>query len=66
VSIYVIARDGGYEGHSPPIQAFNNLTDARAAVALVASESFEIFEVPVWPEKATEWFRIEPIKGETP
>lgn len=67
MNIYVIAHDGGYEGYSPPIQAFHNLEEAKAALALMnsGSASFDLFEVPVWPERATaEWFRIEPMKDE--
>lgn len=59
--IYVIAHNGGCEGHSPPVQAFNNLEDAKAALAIVGY-CFEIFSVPIWPEPAEEWFRIEPVK----
>lgn len=59
--IYVIARDGGCEGHSPPIQAFYNLDEVRAAVALTGG-CIEVFEVPIWPQPAKEWFYIEPIK----
>lgn len=61
MKIYVIANNGGYEGHSPPIQAFFNLDEAKAGLSL-AGGCFELFEVPVWPEQAQEWFRIEPMK----
>lgn len=59
--IYVVAHDGGCEGHSPPIQAFHNLNEAKAALSLMGPV-FELFEVPVWPAPAQEWFRIEPMK----
>ncbi len=59
--MYVIAHNGGCEGYSPPIQAFQNLNEAKAALSLMGG-CFELFEVPVWPEPAMEWFRIEPMK----
>lgn len=59
--IYVIARDGGYEGYSAPIQAFSTKEEALAAAAL--GESLDVFAVPVWPEPTvSKWFDIEPIK----
>lgn len=63
MSIYVIAHNGGCEGHSPPVQAFLKLEEARAALAILGG-CFELFDVPIWPEPAQEWFRVEPMKAE--
>lgn len=58
--IYVIAHDGGYEGYSGPIQAFDTVEEAKAAAAL--GESLCVFAVPEWPEQAQAWFLIEPLQ----
>lgn len=57
-----MAHDGGYEGHSLPMIAF---TDKETALKWCASqtESFDVAEVPVFPELPTEpWFRLEPVR----
>ncbi len=61
--IYVIAYDGGCEGFSGPIQAFNDLESAKAAAAL--GDSYKVFAVPVWPSKASSWYSIQPIKEQS-
>ena len=50
--LYVIARDGGCEGHSEPLQVFYDLEHARAAVRLAEcayASCMRIYLVPVWP-----------------
>lgn len=59
--IYVIAYNGGVEGWSGPIQAFVERENATAAVALLGG-SFRVFDVPVWPEPACEWFNVNPLE----
>jgi hypothetical protein len=59
--IYVVAHDGGCEGHSLPYLAFG---DRESALAWVAgqSEAWSVAEVPMYPEfPKAEWFRLEPI-----
>ena len=57
--IWVIAHDGGVEGHSPPWQAFRTFSEAQSACRL--AESCEIFRVPIWPEpNPSPWYNIEP------
>jgi hypothetical protein len=49
MSIYVVARDWGYEGYGLPFLAF---TDKDTAIAWCRSQSdcFDIAEVPIFPE----------------
>jgi len=60
--IYVIARDGGCEGYSGPIQAFKTKEEAIAAVAL-GGGCLEVFAVPEWPEPSEPWYQIRPISA---
>jgi hypothetical protein len=52
--IFVLVINHGYEGRSPPIQAFVEEHEARAALALLKNSfnRWEIFAVPIWPEDA--------------
>lgn len=48
--VFVIVHDGGYEGYSGPIQAFETLEEAKAGHRLMSQvESYHIFRVPIWP-----------------
>lgn len=61
--IYVVAKDGGCEGHSLPMLAFK---DKETALKWCASqtECFDVAEVPVFPELPTEpWFRLKKVLG---
>ena len=64
--IWVIVRNGGYEGKSAPIQAAKTGEEARALLSVmdtVAMGSLEIYAVPVWPEAQTvPWHSIEAVK----
>lgn len=57
--IYVIAHDGGCEGYSGPMQAFETKEEAIAAVAF--GDGLVVFSVPVWPEPSGPWYQIKPI-----
>ncbi len=61
--IFVLAHDGGYEGHSPPVQAFTDEAVARSALALLsAHETWNLFAVPLWPEPITEaWYNVKAL-----
>lgn len=57
--IYVVAHDGGCEGYSLPVLAFD---DREAAVRWVKAqaESYSIAAVPVYPEIPLKpWFQLE-------
>ena len=60
--IFVLAHDGGVEGHSPPVQAFMDEKTAWAALALLAgTETFHIYRVPIWPNQhAPRWYDVKP------
>ena len=62
-TIYVIAHNGGYEGHSLPYLAF---WDKAKALQWCQgqSEIFDVVEVPIFPELPTRcYFNIEPERG---
>lgn len=60
--MYVVAHDGGCEGHSLPMLAFKNRKTALAWVA-AQTEAFDVTEVPVYPAVPKgPWFRLEPEK----
>lgn len=66
--VYVLARNGGCDGHSPPIQAFRAHDEAERAKALIEaagdSARLEIFQVPVWPNPASApWHSIKPVQA---
>lgn len=62
--IWVIAHDGGCEGWSLPVQAFNNEADAWSVLATInaaSSETMRVAKVALWPTPPLgEWFRLEP------
>lgn len=62
--VYVIARDGGCEGFSAPVQATRSKEEAfRLAALMSQTERFSVFEVPLWPQaQATEWFNVKPLE----
>jgi hypothetical protein len=61
--IYVVAHDGGCEGHSLPFLAFNDRETALKWVQGQA-ECFSVAEVPVYPElPATTWFNVVTIRA---
>jgi hypothetical protein len=50
--IWVMAQNGGCEGHSAPFQAFTAKETAMAALALMTAaghSGIEVFEIPIWP-----------------
>lgn len=62
--VFILAKDGGCEGFSPPIQAFTHEHEARAALATLGLVGYgwKLFCVPVWPEPVEgQWFNIKPI-----
>lgn len=64
--VYVLAIDHGYEGHTPPIQAFVTEADARAGLALAKAGPYgywKLYKVPVWPTApAGQYWEIEPVR----
>ena len=64
-SVFVLCRDGGYEGYSPPLQAYSTLEEARAGKLLIAAAGeycIDIFEVPLWPNAQTvAWYKIDKV-----
>jgi hypothetical protein len=67
VTIYVIARNGGYEGHSPPLLCCADREVALKALAFMkgtTNESLELFEVPEWPDPPNCWYDSKPIAGD--
>lgn len=61
-SIFVVAHNGGYEGHSLPMLAFSNKADA-VLWCLSQTECYDIAEVPIFPNLPSKpWFRLEPVK----
>jgi hypothetical protein len=55
--VFVLAIDNGYEGHSPPMQAFLNEGEAKAALALANANyacSWKLYPVPLWPQPLPE------------
>lgn len=64
MSIYVIAHDGGYEGHSPPLLAIPDRETALVALEFLragGTSSFELFEVPEWPAPPNKWWDTKPV-----
>ena len=60
--LYVVAHDGGYEGHSLPVLAFTELEAAKQWVA-GQNEIFSIAEVPLYPElPCRPWYNLEPVE----
>lgn len=65
-TIYIMAIDRGCEGHSPPVQAFTDYGEAKAAMAIVNSDlacsGWKLYRVPVWPEAASPYMDIKPLE----
>lgn len=63
--IYIMCHDGGCEGFSAPIQAFQDEETAIGALRLAnggADTSMVLFEVPVWPATMPHpYYEMEPI-----
>lgn len=60
-AIYVVAHDGGCEGHSLPMLAFR---DKETALKWCRSQPgrYSVAEVPIFPElPACEWFHLEKV-----
>lgn len=66
VALYVVAHDGGCEGHSLPMLAF---WDADDAFAWCDSQTdfYSVARVPIFPRLPTEpWFRLEKLTRPKP
>ena len=54
--VWIICEDFHTEGLGAPLQAFSNIDDAMACMALLrksmAAPAFRLFELPVWPNTA--------------
>lgn len=64
-NVYILAIDSGCEGHSPPVQAFTDYGEAKAALALLeagVSSGWRLYRVPIWPEPATITHDIKPLE----
>lgn len=61
-SVYILVEDNGYEGYSPPAQAFATREEAEAGLAIASlnDRSWLIYEVPYWPSPADRW--LKPVK----
>ena len=62
---YVIARNGGCEGHSPPLMAVPDLETARVVLEFMKASgegSYELFEVPDWPKPPNKWWDTKPVE----
>ena len=61
-NLFVVAHDGGCEGHSLPMLAFTTKEEALAWCK-VQTEGYSVAEVPVYPDlPLAEWFRLEAVK----
>jgi len=61
--IYVVAHDGGYEGHSLPVLAFEDRETAHRW-ASAQSESYSVAKVPVHPDvPEAPWYCLERDKA---
>jgi hypothetical protein len=57
--IYVVAHDGGYEGHGLPVLAFQD-RDTAMRWASAQTEPFSVVAVPIYPAvPAQPWFMVE-------
>jgi len=60
-NIYVVAHDGGCEGHSLPLLAFTN-KDIALAWCRSQTDLYSVAEVPMFPAIPKEpWFRVEKV-----
>lgn len=61
---YVIARNGGCEGHSPPLLAIPDRKTALTVLEFMKStgeSGFVLFEVPDWPSPPNKWWDTNPV-----
>jgi hypothetical protein len=66
VTTYVIARDGGVEGYSPPLLAIADRETALVALEFMRASGdslYQLFEVPDWPAPPNKWWDKKPIEG---
>lgn len=66
MAIYVIARNGGYEGHSPPLIAIPDRETALTVLAFMTASGdsqYELFVVPEWPSPPNKWWDTKPFAG---
>lgn len=64
--MFVISKNGGYEGHSPPLLAIADRETALVALEfMVASgdSTYQLFEVPEWPKAPNLWWDTKPVEG---
>ena len=63
---FVLARDGGSEGYSPPVWAFADHADAITALVMaqaMAEGTWRLFEVPLYPSMPrTPWYQLKPLE----
>jgi hypothetical protein len=62
--MYVIARNGGYEGHSPPLLTIPDKETALVALEFLKASGdslYELFEVPEWPKAPNKWWDTKAI-----
>jgi hypothetical protein len=60
-AVWVVAHNGGCEGHSLPLLAFANEADA-VAWCRGQTEAFSVARVPVYPQlPVAPWFEIEAV-----
>jgi hypothetical protein len=67
VTVYVIAHDGGCEGHSPPLLAISDRETGLVALEFLRASGqscFELFEVPEWPAAPNKWWNTKSIEPE--
>lgn len=68
MTTYVIARNGGYEGHSPPLLAIPDRETALVALEFLRASGeggYALFEVPEWPKAPNKWWDTKPIGKES-
>ena len=61
---YVITRNGGYEGHSPPLIAIADRGTALTVLEFMKASGesgFVLFEVPEWPSAPNKWWDTKPL-----
>lgn len=59
-AIYVICRHNGTEGHGAPIQASEDLDEAKALLKLMCAigyTTFKLYAVPIWPDADGQEYR---------
>jgi hypothetical protein len=63
--LYVICRNHGYEGYTPPLLVARSREEGEAALAFMSvnDSSMELFEVPEWPAPPNSIYGTKPIQG---